>query len=488
LRALGVRPQARVLAAAAVGLPVAVAGAVLAFGGALVASRWFPIGVAGEAEPDPGIRIDAPTLLFGALAIVLVVTAVCVVAALRTAGVGRRERAPSRPGVAGRTVAELGAPPPVAAGMRFALDQGSARPALPVRSSLVGAVFGILVVVAVMVFSASLEHLVSTPAAYGWMWDTTAGDLQAKPSDNDCGPIATRLVDERVVSAVASICTSTVEIDGAPVTASGFGHLRGRIEPRIVEGRAPATGDEVALGAETLQSAGLAVGDEVRITGPERASTYRVVGQALMPVLSDPAPLADAAVFTAPGLARLGDANGGWTFVVRFAAGVDRADAVRRLRVVGGTDGRALNPTVPAEIDRVHRINGLPIALGVFVAVVALVAVGFALVTAVRRRRRDLAVFKTLGFDRRQVRMTVAWHATTVAAIGLVLGIPLGLAVGRLVWGAVAENLGVSTSATWPVLGVVLLTPIALLLVNLVAAVPARRAAHTLPAVVLRSE
>jgi len=49
LRALGVRPQARVLAAAAVGLPVAVAGAVLAFGGALVASRWFPIGVAGEA-------------------------------------------------------------------------------------------------------------------------------------------------------------------------------------------------------------------------------------------------------------------------------------------------------------------------------------------------------------------------------------------------------------------------------------------------------
>ena len=452
LSALGVRPLARVLAAAAVGLPVALAGALLALGGAIVASGWFPIGVAAQADPDPGIHIDAPTLVLGAVGIVLVVVAISAVAALRTARVVRRERAPSHPSLASRTIGELGAPPPVAAGMRFALDQGSARPALPVRSSLLGAVFGVLVVVAVMVFSASLDHLVSTPEAYGWKWDTTAGDLEAKPSANDCGPISTRLVRERVVSAVASICSSSVEIDGAPITAWGFDQLRGRIEPAITDGRAPATDAEVALGADTLDTAGLAIGDRVRITGPERASTYRIVGQTVMPGLSDPAPIADAAVFTAPGIARLGDSNGGWNFVVRFAPGVDRADAIRRLRAVGGSEGEPIAPTVPAEIDRVHRINGLPMALGLFVAVVALVAVGFALVTAVRRRRRDLAVLKTLGFDRRQVRMTVAWHATTVACIGLLLGIPLGVAVGRLVWRAVAENLGVSAAATWPTL------------------------------------
>ena len=118
----------------------------------------------------------------------------------------------------------------------------------------------------------------------------------------------------------------------------------------------------------------------------------------------------------------------------------------------------------------------------------ALVAVGFALVTAVRRRRRDLAVLKTLGFDRRQVRVTVAWHATTVAAIGLLVGIPLGMAVGRFVWRAVADELGVSAEPTWPVLAIALLVPAAVLAVNLVAAVPARRAARTRPAVVLRSE
>ena len=83
---------------------------------------------------------------------------------------------------------------------------------------------------------------------------------------------------------------------------------------------------------------------------------------------------------------------------------------------------------------------------------------------------------------------TVAWQATTVVVVGLVVGIPLGLVAGRFVWGLLADQLGVSGDPTWPVLGIVLLVPSALLLVNLVAALPARRAARTLPAVVLRSE
>jgi ABC-type lipoprotein release transport system permease subunit len=46
----------------------------------------------------------------------------------------------------------------------------------------------------------------------------------------------------------------------------------------------------------------------------------------------------------------------------------------------------------------------------------------------------------------------------------------------------------VSTDPTWPVVGVLLLVPAALIAVNLIAAWPARRAANTRPAAVLRSE
>ena len=89
-----------------------------------------------------------------------------------------------------------------------------------------------------------------------------------------------------------------------------------------------------------------------------------------------------------------------------------------------------------------------------------------------RRRRRELAVLKTLGFSRRQVRATVAWQASTVAAVGLVVGIPLGLLVGSYVWHQVATELGVATDRSWPVLAIVVLALGAFVAVNLIAAVP----------------
>jgi hypothetical protein len=244
----------------------------------------------------------------------------------------------------------------------------------------------------------------------------------------------------------------------------------------------------VALGAETLAAARREVGDRVRVVGSERGRTFRIVGQAVLPSISDPEPLADGAVFTARGLGSLGDADGGWNLVVRLAPGISLDDAITRLRGIAGNSGSPLDPTVPVEVERVSRIDALPVALAAFVGVVALLAVGFALVTTVRRRRRDLAVLKTLGFTRGQVRAAIGWQATTVAVIGLVVGTGLGLVVGRAVWLLVADELGVSTHPTWPVLGVVLLVPAVLLLVNLVAAFPAHRAGQTRPAVVLRSE
>jgi ABC-type lipoprotein release transport system permease subunit len=82
----------------------------------------------------------------------------------------------------------------------------------------------------------------------------------------------------------------------------------------------------------------------------------------------------------------------------------------------------------------------------------------------------------------------VAWQASTVAAVGLLIGIPIGLLAGAFVWRRVTNELGVSPGLTWPVVGVVALVIAAVLSVNLVAAIPARRAARTRPAVVLRSE
>jgi ABC-type lipoprotein release transport system permease subunit len=135
-----------------------------------------------------------------------------------------------------------------------------------------------------------------------------------------------------------------------------------------------------------------------------------------------------------------------------------------------------------------HQVGGLPTVLGALLGGLALLAVGHALVTAVRRRRRDLALLKTLGFNRAQVRATIAWQATTLATVGLIIGIPGGLIIGRLIWRLIADGLGVSTTATIPAPALVLTIPAVLALVNLIAYFPARNAAQTRPAVALRSE
>ena len=108
--------------------------------------------------------------------------------------------------------------------------------------------------------------------------------------------------------------------------------------------------------------------------------------------------------------------------------------------------------------------------------------------SSVRRRRRELALLKTIGFNRRQLGATVAWQATILATVGLVLGIPAGLLAGRAVWRLVADGLGVSTTTTVPVPALILTALGAFVLVNLIAFFPARAAARTPPAIALRSE
>ena len=121
----------------------------------------------------------------------------------------------------------------------------------------------------------------------------------------------------------------------------------------------------------------------------------------------------------------------------------------------------------------------------------ALLAIGtlaHVLLTGVRRRRRDLAVLKTLGCTRSQVHGMVAWEASALAAAALAAGIPLGVIAGRVAWALLADATGIASQATVNVPIVLLSIPATLLLANVIAAWPGWTAARLRPATVLRAE
>ena len=277
------------------------------------------------------------------------------------------------------------------------------------------------------------------------------------------------------------------------VGAYGYVPLSGGVEPVVLEGRLPSTTDEVALGSDTLANVGVGIGDRVEIAGPDATRTMRVVGRVVLPKLGDETDVqavAEGAILTGRGLETLSGPSdlASIDYLVRWRVGADVAAAKARIADLPGELSAARTAAVPLEVKRLDQLDDLPWILGGVLALIGVLGVGYALVTAVRRRARDLAVLKTMGFRRRQVIATVAMQATVFALIGLVVGIPLGVVVGRLVWRQVADGAGLVADTTLPVLGIVGIAAATFLVVNVIAVIPARTAARTRPATVLRSE
>jgi ABC-type lipoprotein release transport system permease subunit len=157
----------------------------------------------------------------------------------------------------------------------------------------------------------------------------------------------------------------------------------------------------------------------------------------------------------------------------------------------GGSAGNAIvvqGVQRPAEIVNYKTIGLTPVLLVSGLALGAIAALALTLLASVRQRRRDLALLKTIGFVRRQLAAAVAWQATVAALVGIVVGVPLGVIAGRWLWNLFAEQIYAVPYPTVPVLSLVLVGLGTFVLANVVAAVPARTAARTQTAFLLRSE
>ena len=142
----------------------------------------------------------------------------------------------------------------------------------------------------------------------------------------------------------------------------------------------------------------------------------------------------------------------------------------------------------PAEITNSDDIGAAPAVVAATLGVAALASLALVLSVSTSRRRRDLALLKALGFTKRDVSTAVAWQATITIAVGLLVGIPIGVAAGRWLWQRFAEQLYVVPAPEVPLVALAALVVAALVLCNLVAAAPGRAAGRTPASTSLRAE
>lgn len=493
LRAIGLAPRMQYAAALAPIVVVATAAALIAAVLTVLASPAAPIGFARAAEPDPGMRIDWFVVGIGCLALALLVVAGSAVLVWRSVRrlAARDDNPPAR-----RTSAVFGivrARPAALFGVRMALSPGRGSATARTRSALAGAVIGVAGVMGALTFGAGLNWVVGDRAAYGWYWDTSVSGS----SVDELEAVATAVSDDAAAEDVTKL--SVLPVVAADEVLAGYGTAtrKGAELVSVIDGRTPRSENEAMLGSQTLHRLGLDLGEELSLSSLHGGASrsFTIVGRGVFPEFvhpavpdSDTGAYNDFALLTDAGIrAFVADARGEFfgAVLIRWAHGIDVATAEGRL-VAANLDVSDVSP--PPNLANLEHVDTFPSVVAGFLALLALAAMAHALASTARRRARDFATLRTLGFVNSQVRAALAYQASTIALIGLVIGIPAGIVIGRLVWAVVARNLGVDFVSPTPTVAVVVTITATLLSANLAAVQPATSATRARNGAVLRSE
>lgn len=492
-----------ILRALAIGLVGAVGSLLLAF----FLSPLTPVGEARIAEPSPGLYFDPLVLILGALCVLVAVGLLGIWPAVRDARtLGRRSLEGSQARSAALSTALSSARLPVTAGIgvRRALERGHGTSAVPVGTALLGSILAVAALCGTVVFGASLSHLLATPRLYGQSFQVWFNNLNG-PGPSQANQIASELQTEPAVRAITLGTSGSVKINGVATDAIAGEAVRGRLLVSSVNGRLPTGPREVALGVKTMRDTHAHVGSFVRVSVPqpqggEANSTFRVVGTASYPPDFGVVGLNSGAIFTIRGLVDAQCQTPGSSvqcrnnfeqrssYVVLVGVRHDAAGRATVDRLVRENPETAIIPETPANLVSFGQAVNFPLILGIVLTLFGAATLVHVLVVSLARRRREVALLKALGFVRRQAGAVVAWQATTVALVGTVVGVPLGAALGQLVWRAFATNLGVVPEPVVPVWVVIVLAASVLAVANLLSLGAVLVSARSRPALILRQE
>ncbi len=516
LRALGAtRGEAATALAGPGGFAIA-GSAVLSLAGAIALSPLAPVGPVRAYDPQTGVQVDWLVLGGGAGLVLLLLGSVLAWLSWRAAGQAA-ERTAARPSAVLTAVRRGGLPLTALTGMRYALERGHGRQRAPVRATLAGSVVAVTALAVSLVFSASLSGLASHPVRYGWNWTTlvqSQGGWATWPPD----AMAQAMAHQPGVTGWSVFGFGQLMINHQEVPVLGVLPELGSVQPPTTSGHGLANADQIELGTVTMRQLGVHVGDRVLAGTGVHARLFTVVGTVTLPsmgtVLTDHVSLGRGAMMDEDSMLAvqhfppytqvLFHSNSSATnsalsspsypsvVAIDATSSTAASRAVARIlrkepdETAGGM--YSLPPEQGAQVLDLRQMGGLPLAIALGVAAAAVLALALTIFASVRQRRRELALLKSLGMRRGQIRAVVLSQTTTILAVAIVIGIPLGVAFGRWAWAAFASEIGVVPAPVAPAAAIALGTLVLLAAGNLLATLPAAIAARTSAARLLRSE
>jgi hypothetical protein len=544
------RKQITIQALTHVGV-IALMGGLVAAAIAPVISTFMPRGFAVTIAPDIPIRLDG---IVTAIGMVLLFASVVAMGAVASRRIDRRVEPPvaqlsrDRRIVVGATHLR----PAARSGVLTAVGTPAGPRLATPWPSFVSLAVAAATCIACLTYLAGLTHLQQTPSLLGWNWDASVA------FDGDAPELVPSILARLdTIEGVEEVTLGTLYppvflfVPGTPIGAYPWGFDTGSsaVEPAMVNGRAPAGPDEVAINAVFAQGTGLDVGDTVTLTRPSVGSQLadEVELQALESGLTDlsfdrhdePPVSADFEItgiavlplqrtddfaqvsMTLEGMAALVEPSADevaaavaslpadlpedvQASVDAYLSSLDIENQAAHVRFSGDSQpivseiskiegvAQVIAPSPEEVVTTVVGLNldhndRVPIALVYVVSIAAAALLTYLLYTSVRARRFEFAVMRAVGLSSRGVRWSIAVQATATAVVPLVVAIPVGVVVGRRAWASSARDLEVVAVSVTPWFALAVVVAAAIAIANVVVLVPGWAAVRRSPGRELRA-
>jgi ABC-type antimicrobial peptide transport system permease subunit len=453
-----------------------VAGGVLGAALAIPFSGLFPTGTVGRFEPNPGSLVQWGVLLTAALVVVTLLLVLTGTAVALT----RTQAGAVVPSTVVGAVASRSPVLPAAIGIRLGFTRARGERG-SLRAALAGVLFTVGGLVGAITFGVSLDRLIDEPFRYGSNLDASLGDNGGGQID---GELAARLESDPNVETLIYYAQAFAKAGDTDIAMMGMQRVRGDGTPPLLDGRLPVSEDEVAMGRVSARRAGVGIGDDLTLTGSDGSHTYRVVGLAVLTGFGSNEGIGQGALSSLEGLHQISD-----TPVTSAAVDFRSAREQGLAPYLDDFDPSFVGDEfVPAAITSLVRVRAVPYVLAALLGALVVLTITQTLLSSLRARRRDLAILRALGGAPLLLRRSVHWQATAVTLVPALIGVPLGLIAGRLVFRALADDIGAINAAEFPTLAVAAVIAGIVLLANLVAMWPARLARRWSAAAALRTE